>query len=72
MNTLDLLHGDNYERKVASETTFFRWVWPVVPLVQSDFRIFFIIDLSKRNLANYLFWLDLSVVPLVQSVCRIL
>ena len=29
---LDFLDGDNYQRKVASETTTFVWVWPVVPL----------------------------------------
>ena len=37
--TLDFLHGDNYQGKVGSETTAFVWVWPIVPLIQSDCRI---------------------------------
>ena len=30
---------DSYPRKIASETTFFGWVWPGVLLIQSDRRI---------------------------------
>ena len=33
---LDFLHGDDYQEMVASEATTFGWMWPVVPLVQSD------------------------------------
>ena len=40
IDTLDLLHGDNHQGKVGAKTTTFIWVWPVVPFVQSDCRIY--------------------------------
>ena len=40
VDLLDFLYGDNHQGELTSETTFFGWVWPVVPLVQSDCRIF--------------------------------
>ena len=36
---LDFLHEDGYQGKVAFKATTFSWMWPVVPLVQSDCRI---------------------------------
>ena len=33
IDIFDLLHGDNHQEKVGSETTPFGWVWPVVHLV---------------------------------------
>ena len=39
MNLLDFLHEDNDQRKVASETTTFGWVQPVVLPAPSDCRI---------------------------------
>ena len=39
MDTLDFLLGNNHQCKEGSETITFGWVWPVVPLVQTDRRI---------------------------------
>ena len=39
INIFDFLYRDNHQRKVAPETTTFDWVWPAVPLGQSDCRI---------------------------------
>ena len=40
LNLLDFLHGDNDDGdKVASDTITFFCMWPVVPAVQSDYRI---------------------------------
>ena len=39
INHLDFLRGDKHQRKAVFETTTFGWVWPVVPLIQSDYRI---------------------------------
>ena len=36
---LVFLHGVIHQGKVASATTTFVWVWPVVPFIQSDCRI---------------------------------
>ena len=33
VDIFDLLHGDNHQKKVRSETNPFGWVWPVVHLV---------------------------------------
>ena len=35
-NLLGFLNEDNHQRDVASQTTSFGWVQPVVPLVQPD------------------------------------
>ena len=35
------LHENNRQVKLALETSFFGWVWPVVLLVQSRSRIFY-------------------------------
>ena len=34
-----LLHGVNHQMKVSSEANTFGWLWPVVPVVQLDYRI---------------------------------
>ena len=34
------MHRVSQQGKVASETTFFGWMWGVAPLVHSDCRIF--------------------------------
>ena len=39
INLLDYLHGINHQRKVASESNTFGWMWPDVLLIQSDYRI---------------------------------
>ena len=39
ISTIDFLHGDNHHKKVASEIITFGWVWPVLSLVQLDYRI---------------------------------
>ena len=39
IDTFDLVHEDNHQPKVGSETTSFGRVWPGVPLVQSECRI---------------------------------
>ena len=70
---LDFLQGDNHQRKVASGTICFDWVWPVVPLVQLHFRILWAISQEeisqyagffawrqsskKGSIWDYLFWL---------------
>ena len=40
IDILYFLHGNNHQGNLASETTTFGWVWPVVPLIQSDCRFF--------------------------------
>ena len=36
---VDFLHGDNHQRKAASETTTFLWVCPVLQIGQSDYGV---------------------------------
>ena len=53
---LDFLHGD-IKRNIASEFSTFGWLWPVVPVIQSDCRILWSsifregIDRSRRFFA---------------------
>ena len=52
ISRLDFLHGDNHQRKVASESYPFGWVWPVLLLIQSDCII-----LHKSELSDlWIFW----------------
>ena len=37
INIFDFLHADEQQGKIGSEITTFARVWPVAPLVQSDF-----------------------------------
>ena len=50
-NLLDFLQGDNHQRKVASGTTCFSWVWPVVPPVQLHCRILW--SISQEGISQY-------------------
>ena len=55
--------GDNYQEKVASKTTTFDWVWPVVPLVQSDSMILW----SSISLEGINWYLCQNIIILAYS-----
>lgn len=45
INILNVLHGDSHQRKVASQTTTFGWLWPCVKMQDS-----LTINIFGRNL----------------------
>ena len=59
---LRILHRDNHKGKVESETTFFGWVWPVVPFIQGNFRIIWSsISLVRINWYFSFFYIKLVI-----------
>ena len=53
---LGILRGDIYQGKVASENVSFGWLWPGVPLVQSDCIILWS-SVSLQIMISYLSFL---------------
>ena len=51
-DVLVFLHGVIHQGKVASATTTFVWVWPVVPFIQSDCRILRLQDSGRNQLLS--------------------
>ena len=50
IDILVFLHVVSYQWKIASETTTFSWVWPVVSLIQSNCRILWsLLSLERTN-----------------------
>ena len=78
INLLDCLHVDK-QRKAASETTTFDWVWSVVHLVQSDCRILWS-SISLEGINRYLSFFCVEIInkerehlklPLLVGFCQL-